>query len=153
MSDTNGTGAAISQTPNSSNTRTPVANIEGNVVYKDVTLYSGWTSTMRDNSNLDPSGGKSGVWYVQSVYQPSFFKQVTQFSIGYSQSYNMSQAYFPAAANAGTPTYLVGPKRQFYAFVTRNVFDSVVLSLEYAWLQTYSGKLNNEVTLDSTIYF
>ncbi|UTW42897.1 LbtU family siderophore porin [bacterium SCSIO 12844] len=150
--DVNDTGMGITSTPDTENKRTPLVNVEGNITWRDYTLYSGWESTLTNNPVFD-NNGLSGVWYVQGVYEPTILGKPTMFSASYAQSYNMSGVYFPMAASAGEPVSIKGPHQQFYVFVSRNIISSVTLSLEYAWLKTYDDQENNTVTLDTTIYF
>ncbi|MCF6807604.1 LbtU family siderophore porin [Thiotrichales bacterium 19S9-12] len=152
VNDINGTGMGIASTPNNDKTRTPAINVEGQINWKTWTFYSGWASTMRENKALD-SNGLSGVWYLQGAYEPILFGKPTLFSISYAQSYNMSNVYFPSAANAGNSVSIIGPKRQIYAFISRTIIDAFILSIEYAWIKTFNNQENNTITLDTTIYF
>lgn len=152
INDINGTGMGIASAPNTDIKRTPAVNVEGNLNFGAFSLYSGWESTLAENDALD-NNGLSGVWYLQGAYSPLILGDATTFSLAYAQSYNMSNVYFPAASDAGNPISIIGPKRQFYAFVSRNIFTSFILSLEYAWLQTYNNQDNNTITLDTTFYF
>ncbi|MCF6764661.1 LbtU family siderophore porin [Thiotrichales bacterium 19S3-7] len=152
VNDINGTGMGIAATDNADTSRTPAVNVEGNIAWKEFTVYSGWESTLRNNTALDENG-LSGVWYIQGVYAPEILGKETTFSASYAQSYNMSGVYFPMASSAGEPLSIIGPHQQFYVFVSRNVLDSVILSLEYAWIKTYDNQENNTITFDTIMYF
>lgn len=153
VSNINGTGMSIT-TSNTANKRTPLFNIEGKMMYKDITFYSGWQQTLNNNPSINPDNkGKTGSWYIESTYQPSQFTTTTIFSLGYAQTYNMSNGFYSAPANAGTPFSIIGPKRQIYGVISRDILTGLTVSLEYAWLETYKNKVNNTLTLNTTVYF
>ncbi|WP_440617043.1 DUF3573 domain-containing protein [Cysteiniphilum sp. 6C5] len=126
--------------------------VEGNVGYDIYGLNAGISNTTKKQDYSNNS--YLGAWYVQGSVSPIIAGKGTQFSLGYQQTYNAQNASIGLAGDMNNGPSVTGVRSEIVTYVSRPVlFKNNIVTLEYAYLNTYSNKHTNEITLDISTYF
>ncbi|WP_192483531.1 MULTISPECIES: FlxA-like family protein [Cysteiniphilum] len=132
--------------------RNGVVNLEGYFGYDIYTLNGGATTTT--NKEDYSNNSVLGAWYLQATASPNILGESTQFSFGYQQAYNTQNIPYPIAGDASKGPEMFGAKSEYVAYITRPVLSkNNLVSLEYAYMDTYDHKHTNALTLDITTFF
>ncbi len=132
--------------------RNGVVNIEGYLGYDIYTLYGGWAGTTQKKSYSN--NAYIGAWYAKAQVAPVIADRSTQFAFSYQQAYNTQNAPFPISGDAANSPMIYGVQSQVMASISRPVFyKSNMVSIEYAYLETYTRQHSSAITLDITTYF
>lgn len=132
-------------------------DLNGTIGFHQVSLNAEYVSTTK--SAINPNGsdtGKLSSWMTTLNYAPVLAGQVTVFSLGYSESYNMQNVpYYVSGMFKSAPLTGAGQgfKSQWIAYVQRPIVKNVYLGPEFDYAKTYDNLHTWTGTVDLSAYF
>ena len=137
------------------NTKSVVSRIglwdmNASTTYKLFTLSGELTQTTRA---VPSNHGHGRAIFTALSYAPTLMHKVTTFAVGYNQASNLEGVPTSVASDiANGPQLNNGVRRMVFGYVSRNILENFVGSIEYVRNTTYSGQLDSQVTLDGAVY-